>query len=139
MSSRTNRKSRRSVMSTSTVMKEVRYISRQAVAGISKTVSLWPLFFFSTSDGDAWMLDIEDGLAVCLVLRGENQPYDIRDAGHRFQIDWEVNYRFENESFVLFDASGEELVIDGYPVRHIVNEIEHARRAQQHSGSNTGR
>lgn len=43
---------------------EADYIVARAMAEDSRVVSLPPLVFFSTTTGDAWVLDAEDNLAL---------------------------------------------------------------------------
>ena len=46
---------------------ESRRIQSKALGGQACTVRLGRIVFFSSETGDAWMLDPEDGYAVCLV------------------------------------------------------------------------
>jgi hypothetical protein len=45
---------------------EARRIQSKALGGQASVVRLDQIVFFSTESGDAWMLDPEDGWAVCL-------------------------------------------------------------------------
>ena len=48
------------------VCREAEYIVENAQRGEAKVVSLGKLLFFSTTEGDAWILDPEDNLALRL-------------------------------------------------------------------------
>jgi hypothetical protein len=53
----------------------------------SRVVTLGPLVFFSTETGDAWMLEPEGGLALCLARDGEPLPVEIQETPETFAID----------------------------------------------------
>ena len=55
-------------------------------------VTLGSLIFFSTDNGDAWVLDFDDRLALCLALEGKAQPYRIVETDTRFAIEWNAKY-----------------------------------------------
>jgi hypothetical protein len=48
------------------ILKEAEYIIAQAEQHVGRAVAIGPLIFFSTETGDAWVLDPEDKLALCL-------------------------------------------------------------------------
>ena len=52
------------------VLREVDYIVKRAARCDPRFVTLGQLLFFSTDTGDAWMLDPEDHLALCLATAG---------------------------------------------------------------------
>jgi hypothetical protein len=60
-----------------TILSEANYILSRAQNFDSRVVSFGPLLFFSTKNGDAWMLDPGDGLALCLAREGEPQSVHI--------------------------------------------------------------
>jgi hypothetical protein len=68
------------------VPQEVAYIIGRAQAHDGRCVSLGPLVWFSTPDGDAWMLDVEDAYALWLARDGTPQPVRILDSEHRCLI-----------------------------------------------------
>ena len=53
------------------IIKEAGYIVKLAQRGDARVVTIGGLVFFSTSGGDAWVLDPEDNLALCLAEDGE--------------------------------------------------------------------
>jgi hypothetical protein len=65
---------------------EVRYITERAAARDTRLVVLGGLVFFSTATGDAWVLDSEDGFALCLALDGEAQPVNIEETPEQFAM-----------------------------------------------------
>jgi hypothetical protein len=105
------------------ISKEADYIIRRAQESDARVVRLGALILFSTASGDAWLLDIEDGLALCLARMGERQPFRITETPTRFGIEWTANYRIEGENFVVMDSSGQMRTILGYPTREISQVI----------------
>ncbi len=57
----------------SDVHRELDYILQRAEQGDGRVVGFQQLVFFSTSTGDAWMLDWEDELTMCLMEDGVPQ------------------------------------------------------------------
>jgi hypothetical protein len=109
---------------------EARYIIERAQEHDARVVMLGPLVFFSTETGDAWMLDPEDGLALCLARGGDEQPFTIHEAPTNFGIEWNANYRIEGDLFVVAERTGSVKSIFGYPVREIAQTI-HAMKHPQ--------
>lgn len=56
------------------VVREVEYIVARAAESDARVVTLGQLVFFSTETGDAWLLDPEDRLALCLAKAGRRLP-----------------------------------------------------------------
>jgi len=99
--------------------REIHYITQLAQAGDSRIVTLESLVLFSTRTRDAWLLDSEDDLAVCLCREGEPQPFQIIDTPESFFIEWTANFTIEAEAFVVDEFSGRVLVMHGYPTAQI--------------------
>ena len=109
------------------VLREVDYIVRRAAELESRVVTLGHLLFFSTDTGDAWMLDPEDHLALCLCKAGSRIAVQIVEAATRYTIEWTASYRFEDDAFIVVDGSGVR-VIHGYPVRDLVRAMRRVTR-----------
>ncbi len=111
--------------------KEVDYIIHSAYSGISRVVGLGLLVLFSSQTGDAWMLDIEDDFALCLLRDGEPQPYSLGETDQQFAIEWTGRYRIEGECFTYFpkDPAVQARKIIGYPTDVILSTIERLRSA----------
>ena len=97
------------------VLREVDYIVARAAESDAHVVTLGQLVFFSTQNGDAWLLDPEDHLALRLAIDGDRLPVQIVETATRFAIQWNASYSFEDDAFVVEDASGMRTII-GYPV-----------------------
>ena len=88
------------------------------------------LVFFSTWTRDAWMLDWEDELAICLMKDGEEQPFELGETESRFVIRWQGHYHIEGGLFAYIDDKlpTRARVIDGYPTEVINQTIDRLRR-----------
>jgi hypothetical protein len=67
--------------------READYISSRAQNHEARLVTLGKLILFSTETGDAWVLDPEDGLALCLARAGDPQPFTITEIPTTFGIE----------------------------------------------------
>jgi hypothetical protein len=102
---------------------EADYIIRKAQERDARVVTLGNIVFFSTETGDAWMLDPEDGLALCLVSDGARQEYSILETDSSFQISWNAQYEIQKDAFVVATADGRVRTITGYPTEEIARAI----------------
>ncbi|MBI9036779.1 MAG: hypothetical protein JEY97_01485 [Bacteroidales bacterium] len=59
------------------IQKEIEQIISKAQKHIGHIVRLNELILFSTMTGDAWILDTDDNLSICLVKAGDKQKYKI--------------------------------------------------------------
>jgi hypothetical protein len=103
--------------------READYIIKKAQLYESCVVLINGLIFFSTQTGDAWILDPEDHLALCLARDGQRQTFSILETPMKFQIAWEAQYRIDGDTFTLATKDGEARTILGYPVREIEDII----------------
>jgi len=99
---------------------EANYIISRAKNNDARVVALGPLVFFSTETGDAWMLDPEDGLALCLAQGGEAQPFTITETATDFGIEWKADFGIDGDVFIVTEQSGRTRSILGYPGREIL-------------------
>lgn len=105
---------------------EVSFIAEaQAVQGTARAtraraVKLGEIVFFSTSTGDAWMLDPREGTAACLARGGDFLPIPIRESAAELAVEWNADYRIEGRAFTVVErGSGSERTILGYPIAEI--------------------
>jgi hypothetical protein len=101
------------------IQREACYIIQRAKNRDSRIVRFNQLVFFSTTTGDAWMLDPEDQLACCLALDGVEQPYLLAETTTTFAIEWPMEYHIEGDAFVVTEKSGRVRTILGYPTGEI--------------------
>jgi hypothetical protein len=77
------------------ILAEVDDNAAQAAAGECRVVSPGPLVFFSTTTGDALLLDSQDSLALCLVHEAARLP--VTETPGRFAIEWNGAFQVEGE------------------------------------------
>src|SRR5262252_8412978 len=109
------------------VLREVDYIVARAAESDARVVTLGQLVFFSTETGDAWLLDPEDHLALCLARDGSRLPVQIVETATRFAIEWSASYRFEDDAFIVTDGSGMRVIL-GYPIADLLAAEQRAAR-----------
>jgi hypothetical protein len=106
---------------------EAEYIVARAMAKEGRIVTLGVLVFFSTSTGDAWLLDADDSLALRLAVEGKRQPVTIYETPKQFGIEWEGTFQIDGDVMVFVDREGKSLILLGYPTREIATAVSRAR------------
>ena len=106
------------------IAKQAEYIVGRAQECDARIVALGQLVFFSTDTGDAWMVDPEDGLALCLAREGVQQDFAIAETAEQFAIQWNATYRIDGDSFIVSENAGRTKVIFGYPTKEIRDAAE---------------
>ena len=109
------------------VLREVNYIVARAAESDARVVTLGQLVFFSTETGDAWLLDPEDRLALCLAKEGSRLPVQIVETATRFAIEWNASYRFDDDAFIVTEGSGVRAIL-GYPIADLLAAERRAAR-----------
>ena len=113
------------------INREVEYIRRCAAGHDSRCVTLDALAFFSTESGDAWMLDPDDGLALCLARDSVALPVRILQTDSSTVVEWNRTYSIEGDRFCTTEKkTGRVTTIVGYPTQAILTAIQDAREAQ---------
>jgi hypothetical protein len=80
--------------------------------------------FFSAQSGDAWMLDPEDGYAVCLARDHQALPVPILETAQTMAVEWNADYRIDGEVFTVSERlTGSLRSILGYPTGEIQRVI----------------
>lgn len=113
---------------------EIDLIIRAADAGESKIIVTGPemvtvpLVLFA-SQGDAWMLDVTEGSAMCLIWRGEVLERGIRDAGRHIEIAWDGSFSLIGDAFTVETDHADigTRAIHGYPLRELREAIDSAQ------------
>ncbi len=101
------------------VTREAKQIVESAQRAEAKVVTLGNLVFFSTAEGDAWVLDPEDHLAQRLAELGEPLPYQIVETPTTFGVGWNAQYALSDAGFMVLDGDGKVTMFPSYPVEHI--------------------
>jgi hypothetical protein len=80
-----------------------------------------PFVLFSTGIGDAWLLEPNEYLAMCLVWQGEQQTNGLSDDPDRIQVAWDGMYELLGDFFNV--ESNHPVIgsraIAGYPISEI--------------------
>jgi hypothetical protein len=105
------------------ITREVNYIIKRAQQSDARVIRLGSLVLFSTSTGDAWLLDPEDNLALCLARDGERQSFTVTGTAVSFGIEWHANYRIDGDAFIVAEHSGQNKTILGYPTRELLQAM----------------
>ena len=100
-------------------IEEARRIQSKALGGEACVIRLDQIVFFSTESGDAWMLDPEDGYAVCLARDFEPRRIPIQETPAKLAIEWNADYTIEGGAFTVVERHGSARTIMGYPTGEI--------------------
>jgi hypothetical protein len=113
-----------------TILSECEAIIAAELRGESKVVmtsagvACPPFVLFSTGIGDAWVLEPDEALAMCLVWQGSSQAIGLRDDPARLEVEWDATYELVGDFFRL--ESEHPLIgtraIGGYPL-HVVRKV----------------
>lgn len=114
------------------LIKECNYIVDAALDGKGKLVitgpeilEKQPLILFSTEGGDAWLLEPNEGLAICLAWHGERQEPGIHDKGRQLEIGWDGEFKIDGDNFAVdleISTIGKRVIL-GYPVAELRDAI----------------
>jgi hypothetical protein len=95
----------------------------------SNGVACPPFVLFSTGVGDAWLLEPDEHLAMCLVWHGERQTIGLRDDPDRIEVDWDCAYELLGD---FFSVESQHPVIGtraigGYPLADVRKLLDQAQ------------
>ena len=84
------------------------------------------LVLFTTTDGDAWLLEPNDELVMCLCWHRKAMPYRIRDDGRQVEMQWDGEFELRGPFFEVFTELPEigSRLIAGYPVEALRERLE---------------
>lgn len=107
---------------------------RAARAGIEKIIVTGPqalavpLMLFA-SQGDAWLLDPDGNMALCLMFHGEAQNVRFEDSEREVRIPWDGTFALDGEAFAV--STGHPVIgtrtILGYPLAELRRFIDKAQ------------
>ncbi len=103
---------------------EADYIIRRARQNSTRIVTLGSVILFSTSTGDAWMLDTDGNLALCLSKSGERQAFRILESTENVMVEWNKQFSIDGDVFTTVShTTGRISSIAGYPTQEIAKAI----------------
>ena len=108
--------------------REIEHVLRCAAAGQTRVIRLAPLVFFSIP-GSAWVLDVEDSLACCLMDDGRRRPTPLRgESRARYALEWECEFAVRDGCLWTFGREGPMLGHHSVPAEAVEDAVRAARR-----------
>ncbi len=109
---------------TPSVNREVAKIQEMAVAKKAAVFSLGVFIFFSTEDGDAWLLEVTDMDAIQVAAGGDKIEVEILENPETIEINWTYKFRIKNKKFVLTSYKDEsEEIKEDYPAHSVISTM----------------
>jgi len=110
---------------------EVDYIIDKALKGSCTLIRVKSCILFSSDDGDAWLLDADDNRALCLVWRGERQPFRITEDEKTFYVEYDGVFDVTGPAFRVASDNPKigQRTIFGYSTRDIADLVDSVRRS----------
>ena len=118
-----------------TIRAECEMIIAAELRGEAKTVvttsgaACPPFVLFSTGIGDAWLLEPDEALAMCLVWQGASQTVGVRDDPARLEVEWDCGYELLGDFFHV--ESKHPVIgtraIGGYPLKEVRKLLDRAQ------------
>jgi hypothetical protein len=106
----------------------------------SNGVACPPFVLFSTGVGDAWLLEPDEHLAMCLVWHGERQTIGLRDDPDRIEVEWDCAYELLGDFFSVesqHPVIGKR-AIGGYPLDDVRKLLDQAQSTMMKMASVIG-
>jgi hypothetical protein len=103
---------------------EARLVQSRAGRGEPSVIRLNAIVFFSTTGGDAWMFDVDDGQAACLARAGQPAPIPIEETDTKLLVAWQAHYRIEGDTFTVIERDGSTRSFTGYPTTEIRRHLD---------------
>jgi len=104
-------------------------IQKAACKGVQKTHELGVFVLFSTTDGDAWLLEVTESDALQVAASKEILSVDFEENPETIEINWSHTFEIKDKQFVI-TAYKEKTVqaIDNYPTHSIIAAIKRIRK-----------
>lgn len=113
--------------------REIANIIRLAQKGEGRVVGIQTFIFFSTETGDAWLLEIEENMALCLARGGIAQDVFIQETAEQLMVAWEAQFHISGATFTTITESGQIRAIRGYPLPEILQTAQKMRKLPEKS------
>lgn len=88
-----------------------------------------PFVLFSTGVGDAWLLEPDENLAMCLVWQGVREEIGISEDPSRIEVAWDGRYELLGDFFHL-DTNNPKIrqrAVGGYPLGEVRKLLDKAQ------------
>ncbi|MFA7382172.1 MAG: SEC-C metal-binding domain-containing protein [Desulfurivibrionaceae bacterium] len=107
---------------------EVEKIQESAGAGKAAVLAMGVFVFFSTSGGDAWLLEVTDMDAIQVAKGGEKLAVEIEENPETIEINWTHKFEIKNKQFILTSYKDEsEEAREDYPAHAILSLVKKIR------------
>ncbi|MBU4117598.1 MAG: SEC-C domain-containing protein [Proteobacteria bacterium] len=110
------------------VKTEVEKIQESAAAKKGAVLALGVFVLFSTTSGDAWLLEVTDMDAIQVAQGGEKVAVQIEENPETIEINWTHKFDVKNKKFILTSYKDKsEEVREDYPVHTILSTVKKIR------------
>ncbi|MFA6497819.1 MAG: SEC-C metal-binding domain-containing protein [Desulfurivibrionaceae bacterium] len=107
---------------------EVEKIQESASAKKAAVLALGVFVLFSTTSGDAWLLEVTDMDAIQVARGGEKLAVQIEENPETIEINWTHKFSVKNKKFTLTSYKDKsEEVRDDYPGHTILSTVKKIR------------
>lgn len=88
-----------------------------------------PFVVFSTGIGDAWLLEPDEQLAMCLLWHGEREVIEVSEDPSRIEVAWDGGYELLGDFFHVDTDNPKigERAIAGYPLKAVRKALDGAQ------------
>ena len=104
-------------------------IQKAAVDGIQKVHELGVFIFFSTAEGDAWLLEVTEMDALQVADGKKVLTVDFEENPETIEINWTHTFEIINKQFVITSYKDKKVEhIDNYPTHPIAAAIKRIKK-----------
>ena len=104
-------------------------IQEAASKGIQKVHELGVFIFFSTTAGDAWLLEVTEMDALQVAAGKEILTVDLEENPETIEISWTHTFVIENKQFVTTAYKDKKVEkVDNYPTHPIIAAIKRIKK-----------
>lgn len=117
---------------------ECELVVKAALGGLTKLVMTGPELLprplvLLACEGDAWLLEPDEKLAMCLVFQGELQPYQLEDEPTRIKVGWDGTFELAGQFFKV-ETNHPRVgtrAVGGFPVDELRNLLHKVQSFEQ--------
>jgi len=104
-------------------------IQESALKGVQKVHELGVFVFFSTTEGDAWLLEVTEMDALQVAAGKEALTIDLEENPETIEINWTHRFVIKNNQFVTTAYKDKRVEKnDSYPIHPIVAAIKRIKK-----------
>ena len=104
-------------------------IQESASKGIEQVHELGVFVLFSTTDGDAWLLEVTDSDALQVASKREILTVDLEENPETIEINWTHTFEIKNKQFVITAYKDKKVTeIAAYPTHPILAAIKRIKK-----------